>query len=334
MGENRGVLFLAECRDQNLTKISYELATAARETAAKLGEQVWAAVVGSGMADTASELAGLGAEKVYVVDHPLFTHYHPEAYLSLLTKLASEISPRVVLMGHTDMGRDLAPRLAFALDAGVCTNVVSIECDPASKVLRFTRPTFGGKANGLFSLTDTQPLVVTVGQKVFKPASAGAERPAELVDFAQRVGVGPFRASPVSRVEDASEGTKLEDAAVIISGGRGIGGAEGFQQLTELAVTMGGSLGASRAPVDNGWVPANLQVGLTGVVVSPGVYLAVGISGASQHMAGCSSANVIIAINRDPDAPIFQRAHYGVVADWREIVPALTEEMQRLKAVS
>ena len=334
MGENKGVLFLAECREQGLANSALELATAAREIAARLGEEVYGVVVGAGISRAAVALAGLGGTTVYSVDDPLLLHYHPEAYLAVFRRLIEESSPRVVLMGHTDVGRDLGPRLAFALGTGFCPNCVAVEVDAGSKSLQLTRPVFGGKANGLFTLTGTRPRVATIGQKVFQPASCGAGEAAELVIFAARLDADSFRMSVAARVEDTSEGLKLEDAPVVVSGGRGIGSAEGFAQLKELAEALGGCVGASRPPVDNGWVRSNLQVGLTGTVVSPDVYLAVGISGAAQHIAGCSSAKTIIAINRDPDAPIFRRAHYGAVADWREVVPVLTAEIRRRKAAS
>jgi electron transfer flavoprotein alpha subunit len=326
MGENSGVLFLAESRDQGLAKITYELATAAKEVAGAVGEEVCALLAGSGLAGAAAELARL-AEKVYTVDDPLFAHYHPEAYQALVAQLVADVSPRVVLLAHTDLGRDLAPRLAFALGTAWCPNCVNIEVEAASGRLKLTRPVFGGKAHGLFTLADAQPQIVTVGQKVFPPAEADAAT-GQIINYASSVDSVSLRTAVVERVTDG-EGMRLEDAPVIVSGGRGVGSAEGFAQLKELAAVLGGSVGASRAPVDNGWVPSNLQVGLTGSVVSPTVYLAVGISGAAQHMAGCSSSNTIIAINRDPEAPIFKRAHYGAVADWKEIIPALTEKCKQ-----
>jgi electron transfer flavoprotein alpha subunit len=325
MGENKGVLFLAERREQDLATITYELATAARNIARQLGEEVYAVLAGSGLTEAAAELAGLGVAKVYTIDDPLFTHYHPEAYQALATQLVGDLAPRVVLLGHTDLGRDLAPRLAFALGGSFCPNCVEVEVDPVSKSLQLTRPVFGGKAHGLYAMGKSQPQIITVGQKIFEPAVADAGHAGEVVAVTHQVDLNSFKTLVLERVEDASEDIKLEDAAVIVSGGRGVGSAEGFAQLRELAAALGGCVGASRAPVDNGWVPSNLQIGLTGTVVSPNVYLAVGISGAAQHVAGCSSATTIIAINRDPEAPIFRRAHYGVVADWKEILPKLTE---------
>lgn len=324
MSENRGVLVLAEHRDQGLAQMTAEIVTAGRKLATELGEDLSAVLIGAGLEGCARELADLGLTKVFAVDDPELAHYAPEPYLAVVAGICADVQPRVVLMGHTDMGRDLAPRLAFKLDTGLSPNCVGLEVDGSTGGIRATRPVFGGKALGLFALGEACPCVVTIGRKVFEPATAENGTVGAVIPVAYRLDADDFRTSVVERVTEEVEGIRLEDATVIVSGGRGIGGTEGFAGLKELAAVLGGCVGASRPPVDNDWVPGSLQVGLTGMVVSPKVYLAVGISGAAQHMAGCSSATTIIAINRDADAPVFQRAHFGVVGDWREIVPALT----------
>jgi electron transfer flavoprotein alpha subunit len=326
VSDTSGVLFVAERKGPGLAKITAELATAAATLAAQLGEEVSALLAGPEPAGNAQELVGLGAKRVFVADDALFSPYQAEPYLGLLARVVEEVKPRVVLLGHTELGRDLAPRLASKLDVAWVPNCVALEFEVSSGALRITRPVFGGKANGLFSLSGAGPYVATIGQKVFEPAAPQTGAQGEIVTFAPALDPAGFRSSLVERVEDAAEGIRLEDATVIVSGGRGMAGAEGFTLLKELAQVLGGAVGASRAPVDNGWVPSNLQVGLTGTVVSPNVYLAVGISGAAQHMAGCSSSKTIIAINRDPEAPIFQRAPFGVVGDWKEILPPLIEK--------
>jgi electron transfer flavoprotein alpha subunit len=326
VSQNKGVLFLAERRGQKLARMSAELATAGLKIAGELGEELSAVLVGTDLGDSAQELISVGAQKVYVVEDPAFSRYSPELYLALMTQICREVQPKVLLMGHAEIGRDLAPRLAFKLDTGFAPNCVDLQVDQGSGNLQVTRPVFGGKAQGVFTLTDATPHIVTVGLKVFEPASADGALQGEVVSFAHAVDASVFKTSIVDRVDEDIEGIRLEDAAVIVSGGRGMGSAEGFSQLRELATVLGGCVGASRAPVDNGWVPSSLQVGLTGTVVSPNVYIAVGISGAAQHMAGCSSAKTIIAINRDPEAPIFQRAPFGVVGDWKEILAPLIEK--------
>jgi electron transfer flavoprotein alpha subunit len=331
MSDRSGVLFLAERKGRGLANMTAELATAAAALAAQLGEEVFALLAGTGLESDAQQLAGLGVKKVYVADDALYSRYQAEPYAGLLTRLVQEVKPRVILLGHTELGRDLAPRLAAKLDVAWAPNCVALEADAASGALKITRPVFGGKANGLFTLTGAEPYIATIGQKVFEPATA-AGASGDVVPFSAALDPAGFRAALVEHVEDSAEGMRLEDAPVIVAGGRGIGGADGFKLLNELAEVLGGAVGASRAPVDSGWVPSNLQVGLTGAVVSPNVYLAIGISGAAQHMAGCSSSKTIIAINRDPEAPIFQRVPYGVVGDWREIVPELIEKCRGLRA--
>jgi electron transfer flavoprotein alpha subunit len=330
VSQGTGVLFLAERKGQGLSGMSAELATAGLKIAGQLGEGVSAVLAGTNLGDSAQQLINLGAQKVYAIEDPIFSRYNAELYMALMTQVCREVQPKVVLMGHTEMGRDLAPRLACGLEVAWAPNCVGLDIDEGTGLLQVTRPVFGGKGHGLFTLTEATPHVATVGQKVFEPAIPQAGVEGEIIAFAPTIDATAFRASLVERVEDAGEGIKLEDATVIVSGGRGIGSAEGFAQLKELAAALGGCIGASRAPVDNGWVPSSLQVGLTGAVVSPNVYIAVGISGAAQHMAGCSSAKTIIAINRDPEAPIFQRAPFGVVGDWREILPPLIEKCRAM----
>jgi electron transfer flavoprotein alpha subunit len=330
VSDNTAVLFLAERKGRGPAGITAELATAAGALAAQLRGGVSAILVGTDLSDSAARLLDLGVKKVYAVDAPLFDCYQAEPYLRLLARVCGDAKPKVVLMGHTEIGRDLAPRLAAKLEVAWAPNCVALEFEGSSGTLRITRPVFGGKANGLFTLTGTGPHVVTIGQRVFEPAVPQAGAQGEIVTFAPDLDPAGFRTFLVERVEDATEGIRLEDASVIVSGGRGMGGAEGFKLLKELAQVLGGAVGASRASVDNGWVPSNLQVGLTGTVVSPKVYLAIGISGAAQHMAGCSSAKTIIAINKDPEAPIFQRAPFGAVADWRDVVPPLVEKCRAI----
>jgi electron transfer flavoprotein alpha subunit len=325
VSESRGVLVLAECEGRELTKTSTELVTAGLKLAREMDEPLLAVVAGAAVENAARDLSNRGVSMVIAVADSLFATYHPESYLALVTQTCRELGPRVVLMGHTDVGRDLAPRLAFALGAGMAPNCVSMEFAAESGALQVTRPVFGGKAHGLFTLTGAEPHVVTVGQRVFEPAAPHAEPGGEIRAFTPTIDSG-FRMAVVQRIENPSEGIRLEDAAIVVSGGRGMGSADAFDRLRELAAALGGSVGASRAAVDSGWVPSNLQVGLTGAIVGPDVYLAIGISGAAQHMAGCLSAKRIIAINSDPEAPIFQRAPYGAVADWREVLPPLIEK--------
>jgi caffeyl-CoA reductase-Etf complex subunit CarE len=330
MTHSADILILAERRGSELATISAELVTAGLSLAGRTGGELCALIAGTDLDAAAAHLAGLGVAKVYTVADSLFDSYQPEPYLALMTEASRELAPGVVLMGHTDLGRDLAPRLAFALGTAFAPNCVALEAGDASGTLRVTRPVFGGKAHGLFALRGSAPCVVTVGQKVFQAAEPLAIGAGDRVPFPASVDRSGFKTMVRERVQNPEEGIRLEDAAVIVSGGRGIGSAEDFDRLKELAQVLGGAVGASRAAVDAGWIPSNLQVGLTGSVVCPNVYLAIGISGAAQHMAGCASAKTIIAINRDPEAPIFQRAPFGAVIDWRDVVPVLTDKCRAL----
>lgn len=326
MSEDKGVLFLVEGRDGGIAPVTAELITAGRKIAHELGDDLAALVVGADMQECARLVAQMGVKKVYVVDDPVLSSYVPELYEAVVTHACAELRPRVLLLGHTEIGRDLAPRLASRMDVGLAPNCVDIGIDPESGTIQATRPVFGGKALGLFAFEAARPAVATIGRKVFEPASVGDGARGEVIPFQHVADTGGVRASIIERVVESEQQTKLEEAEVVVSGGRGMGDEGGFSRLGELAAALGASVGSSRPPVDNGWVPSNLQVGLTGTVVSPKLYLAIGISGAAQHMAGCISAKTIVAINRDAEAPIFQRAHFGAVADWREILPLLIEK--------
>lgn len=331
MNQSRGVMFLAEFKDRGLAGISAELASAGRKIAGQLGEELSAVLIGPGSGDIAQELVCLGAQKVYVVDDPILTHYRPEPYLMVITRICEEVRPNVLIMGHTGVGRDLAPRLAFRLNTGLVTNCTYLNVDPESGLVQMTRPSFGGKANAIYTVEGGRPQMATLGAKIFEPAPRKDSRKGEIISFPIDVASVSYKTQVVEHVENCLEGVRLEDATVIVSGGRGMGCAEDFKVLEELAGTLGGCIGASRPAIDNGWVPSRLQVGLTGKVVSPNVYIAVGISGALQHMAGCSAAKTIIAINRDPEAPIFRMAHFGAVGDWKEILPPLIERCRLLR---
>ncbi len=243
--------------------------------------------------------------------------------------LAKDISPRVVLIGRTNQGRELAPRLAFRLGVGLAQDCLEVSVDSASKTLFANRPVYGGNAVAVVSCNYT-PQVAAIRPKVYEPLEPDASRQGQVVSFPVELDLAQARSRVVDVVTEESEGIKLEEARIVVSGGRGLGGPEPFQDLEQLAKALGGAVGASRAAVDSGWVPSSYQVGLTGKTITPEVYITVAISGASQHMAGCSGAKVIVAINKDAEANIFKEARYGVVGDWKEIVPAFTEAVREL----
>ena len=329
MAEAQGVLVLGDSADNELSSISKELLAAGRKLADDLGEELAIGLLGDTLDQPSQQAISHGADKVYAVNHPNLAEYQVELYLSAMEALAKDISPRVVLIGRTNQGRELAPRLAFRLGVGLAQDCLEVSVDSASKTLFANRPVYGGNAVAVVSCNYT-PQVAAIRPKVYEPLEPDASRQGQVVSFPVELDLAQARSRVVNVVAEESEGIKLEEARIVVSGGRGLGGPEPFQDLEQLAKALGGAVGASRAAVDSGWVPSSYQVGLTGKTITPEVYITVAISGASQHMAGCSGAKVIVAINKDAEANIFKEARYGVVGDWQEIVPAFTEAVREL----
>jgi electron transfer flavoprotein alpha subunit len=295
----------------------------------RLGGPVTVALLGSGVEGLAGEAGAFGANKVIVVDDAILKEYQGDAYAPVAERIAKEVDPAVVLMGQTMMGRDLAPRLAQRLGTAVAMDCVNFEMQ--SDKLVAERPAYGGSARARYTINGT-PQIATVRAKAQEAPARDDSKQAEVVKEPAGVGEGDVRTRIVERRKEKAEGVRLEDAKVVVSGGRGLGGPEGFKPLEELAEVLGGAVGASRAVCDLGWYPVPNQVGLTGKVVTPDLYIAVGISGASQHMAGISSVKNIVAINKDADASIFKASRFAVAGDWKEIIPAFTAKVRELKA--
>ena len=329
MAEYKGVMICGEVIEGRLAAITLELLGCGRKLADELKEELIAVLAGSEIKGLANEAIAYGADKVYMVDDPLLKYYQADAYLAVIDKIIKQASPRIFLLGQTSMGRDLAPRLAFRLKVGLSMDCIELSIDPQTKLLLQTRPVYGGNARATFT-TDGLPQIATIRAKAFSPLGRDESRKGEVINIEAGIDPSIIKARVIDKVKEEVVGVKLEDAPVVVSGGRGIGGPEGFKQLEELAKLLKGAIGATRPPCDNGWVPATWQVGLTGKIVAPEVYIAVALSGSSQHMAGCSGAKSIIAINRDPEANIFKEARFGVVGDWRQIVPAFTERVKEL----
>ena len=329
MAEYKGVMAYCEVTDGKLAAIGTELLGGGRKLADDLGEELTAVLVGSGVSGLAQEVIASGAEKVYVVDDPLLKDYQTDAYVAVMEKVVKQVMPRVLMAGQTTIGRDLAPRLAFRLNTAASLDCLELSIDPDSKALLQTKPVYGGNAYAVFT-TDGYPQIVTVRVKAMSPLERDDSRKGEVTSIEAGLDPSAIRAKVIEKVIEEVEGIKLEDAPVVISGGRGIGSAEGFKQLEELAKLFKGAVGASRPPCDNVWVPAGLQVGLTGKIVSPELYIAVALSGSSQHMSGCSGSKNIIAINKDPEANIVKQARFAVIGDWKKILPAFTEKIKEL----
>jgi len=321
-----GVLVFGEAaEDGSLAPVTGELIGAAKS----LGGPVTVALLGAGVEGLAGECGALGADKVIVVDDPVLKDYLGDAYVPVAERVCKESGAAVVLLGQTMVGRDLAPRLAARLGTAVAMDCVELSLN--GDKLQATRPCYGGSARARYSINGT-PQIATLRAKVYDPPARDPSHQAEVVKQPAGVSADSIRVRIIGRRKEEVEGVRLEDATVIVSGGRGVGGPEGFQSLEELAKLMGGAVGASRAVCDLGWYPVATQIGLTGKVVTPDLYIAVGISGASQHMAGISQVKNIVAINKDPEATIFKSSRFGIVGDWKEIVPAFTEKVRELKA--
>lgn len=329
MAENKGVLILGEVAEGKLTAINLELLGCGRKLAGDLGEELSVALLGSGVGGLAGEAIAFGADRVYVVDNALLTEYQPEAYIATVEKIIKQITPRVLLLGQSAVGRDLAPRLAFRLGAGLSMDCVELAIDPKTRSLTQTRPVYGGNARAIFT-TVGYPQIATIRAKAFSPLERDASRKGEVTSLPVTIDPSQLKTRVMGKVKEEVKGIKLEEAQAIVCGGRGIGGPEGFKQLEALARALKGAVGATRPPCDNGWVPTTWQIGLTGKIVTPTLYIAVALSGSSQHMAGCSGAKNIIAINKDPEANIFKEARFGVVGDWKQLIPALTEKCKEL----
>ncbi|MCL5265704.1 MAG: electron transfer flavoprotein subunit alpha/FixB family protein [Chloroflexi bacterium] len=329
MSDNSGIMILAEAPNGKITGLTTELLGAGRRIADIAGEKVSALAVGAGLSGVEAELIAFGANTVYTVDDPSLGRYTGDAYLSVLEKVCQQLTPRILLIGHNSTGRDLAPRLAFRLRTGLAPDCVDLQIDNSTGALVAIKPAYGGNVMAMLA-SKSQPEVVTVRPKTQEPLERDAGRSGDVVKLDLGLGTLASRAKVLDRIMHTYTGIKLEDAEVVVSGGRGIGGPEGFKLLEELARSLNGAVGASRAAVDAGWVPSDMQVGITGKIVSPRLYIAVGISGSVQHMAGCSRAKTIVAINKDSEAPIFERAHLGVVGDYKNVLPQFHETCREL----
>jgi electron transfer flavoprotein alpha subunit len=321
----KGVWIVAEQRDKSLRKISFELASVARRLADELGTEVGAVLLGQGVEPLAAELAKYGVDRVYLAEDPALAAYTTEAYSRAIVKIVREKEPAILLLGASAEGKDLSSRLAGALATGLATD--SVEVKIASGRLLATRPVYAGKCFAEIVI-ESDPQMASLRPNVFPAVENPRAGTIERFDpglAGQAVG------SKLLEVQKDTTGRPdLTEANVIVSGGRGMKGPEGYAILEELADVLGATVGASRAAVDAGWRPQKDQVGQTGKVVSPNLYVACGISGAIQHLAGMSSSKFIVAINKDAEAPIFTKADYGIVDDLFKVVPELTKECKKL----
>ena len=314
--------------DGKVKKVTAEGLTVARtKLAGKLGGQVCGVLLGSGVAGLADELGKYGAEKVYVVDNELLKDYTPEGYAKALSDLISQYSPDVVITGNSAVGQDFFPRAAASVNAGLTLDASDFDLTEDKRLI-VRRSKYSNKSIATVEFLDNKPMMATLRPNVFKPEES-AKSP-EVVNATVALSADDIVTKIVSVERKQSTRPELTEADRIVSGGRGMGNGENFSLIFDLADSMGAAAGASRAAVDSGFVPYEMQVGQTGKVVSPTLYVAVGISGAIQHFAGMGSSKVIVAVNKDPDAPIFQKCDYGICGDLFEVTPALSEEFKKL----
>jgi len=332
MAEYKGILVCGELADGKLASITTELLGCGRKLADDLKEDLSCLLASDSVGEASKEAIAFGADKAYTVEHPALKEYQADSYIQVAEKLAKDISPRIILVGQTSMGRDLAPRLAFRLGTSLTTDCLDLSIDPETKLLVQTRPVYGGNAQAIFT-SEFMPQMATVRTKAMSPLERNDSRKGEVIPTKIDIDTSKVRAKILETVKEEAVGIKLEDAPVIVCGGRGIGGSEPFQTtLKELADLLHGAVGASRPPADNGWVSEALHIGLTGKIVAPDIYIAIAVSGASQHTAGCTGSKHIIAINKDPEANIFREAELGVVGKYEDVVPALTNKLKELLA--
>lgn len=330
MADNKGVLICGECVDGKLAAMSTELLGIGRKLADDLGEELSAVLMGEKVGDLAEEAIRFGADRVYVVESPLLKDYVTDSYMAVMEKLCQQVMPNILLMGQNSMGRDLAPRLAFRLNTGLTTDCLELSIDPDTKLMLQTKPVYGGNALAVVVCEQGRPQMATVRPKSMNPLERDDTRKGEVVAFDAGLDASAIRVKFLEMVKEEVEGVKLEDAEVVVVGGRGMGGPENFTILQELAKLLGGAVGGSRPPCDSGWLPATSQVGLTGKLVTPTLYIGVAVSGASQHLAGCSGSKNMIAINKDPDANIFKVCQYGVVGDYKKVMPPFVQKVKEL----
>ena len=330
--ESKNLWVVVETEEGAAKNVGYELLSVGRTLADKLGQQLVALVMGKEVQGVAQTCIAYGADQVLLVEGDEYATYNTDAATYAVVTLIEKYHPSIVLYGATNNGRDLAPRVACRLETGLTADCTELDIDEETGLLVSTRPTFGGNLMATILCPDHRPQMSTVRPGVFKKGIPDEGRTGEIVAEDVHIDPAQIRVSLVERVKEVAEAVNLEEAEIIVSGGRGLKEEKGFELIRELAEVLGATVGASRAAVDAGWISHVHQVGQTGKTVAPKLYIAVGISGAIQHLAGMSGSDTVVAINKDPDAPIFDVADYAVVGDLYEVVPALIEAIRAKKA--
>lgn len=328
----KGVWVFAEQRNGKQMSTAFELLGEGRKLADKLGTELYALLLGSGVEGLAKDLILHGADRVILADHPELKLYTTDAYTKVIVDLVNSKKPEIVLIGATNIGRDLGPRVAARLDTGLTADCTKLDIDEEQRILLQTRPAFGGNIMATIITPKHRPQMSTVRPGVMKKLAPDAARTGIVEKVEVQLDKKDIRTLVKEIVKSTKQAVNLIEAEFIVSGGRGLGSPEGFKLIEELANALGGVVGSSRAAVDSGWISQDHQVGQTGKTVRPKIYVACGISGAIQHLAGMQSSDCIIAINKNPDAPIFDVADYGIVGDLYKVIPMMIDEIKRIKA--
>ena len=321
----KGIWVFIEQKNGRVQSVSYELLGKAQELAKKLNCQVSGVLIGDKLEDQLDELIFCGADNIYLVQAPELANFQDEPYTNILVELVKKYKPEILLCGATNIGRSLISRVAINIKAGLTADCTGLDIDPDKKILLQTRPAFGGNIMATIISPNYRPQMATVRHKVFAPMAADKKRKGKIIKESFDSALYFSRTKLLDIVDEIESTVNLSEADIIVSGGRGMGNTENFKLLEELAHVLNAAVGSSRAAVDSGWMPYSHQVGQTGRTVGPKIYIACGISGQIQHLVGMQSSKIIIAINKDPEAPIFKVATYGIVGDLFQIVPALTK---------
>lgn len=324
----KGVWVFIEQKNGKIQSVSYELLGKAYELAKKLHCEVSGILIGNKLDDQLDELIWRGADNIYLVEAPEIANFQDEPYTYILVELIKKYKPEIVLCGATAIGRSLISRVAVKIKAGLTADCTGLDIDPDKQILLQTRPAFGGNIMATIISPNYRPQMATVRHKVMQPMEPDKRRKGKIIKEGFDSSVYFSRTKLLDIVEEVEALVNLSEADIIVSGGRGMGGHENFKLLEELAHAIGAAVGSSRAAVDAGWMPYSHQVGQTGRTVAPKIYIACGISGQIQHLVGMQSSKIIVAINKDPEAPIFKVATYGVVGDLFQIIPALTKKFK------
>ncbi len=330
MAINEGLLICGEVIGGEITTFTKELLNLGKRLSRGLNQKLDALLIGRGIEEKSKELIKFGADRVYIVEGDSFMESSPDLYVEIITEVCRRLGYFIILFSHTEMGRDVAPRVGIRLNGVVTLDCIDISIQPETKRLIQSKPVYGGNVIAHWISELEIPQVITIRPRSVMPAVADTSSKGDVSTLDISIDQSMEKVKLIETVKEEAKGIKLEDAKVIVAGGGGIGGAEGFKLLEELARVLRGAIGVSRVPCDEGWMPINLEIGQTGHIVTPNLYIAIGISGASQHMVGCAGSKYIVAINRDHEAQIFREVNYGLVGDYREILPPFIEKCKEL----